>query len=77
MNLYNLLQFSVCVFSILAAGFWLQSATLPNLTENLRRDGTGPLPDALKSQSRVERSRGGVCRYSRPFPIACRYAAVS
>ena len=37
MKLYDLLQFGVCVFSILAAGFWLRSATttLPNLTENL------------------------------------------
>ena len=34
MKLYDLLQFGVCVFSILAAGFWLRSATttLPNLT---------------------------------------------
>jgi hypothetical protein len=42
MKLYDLLQFSVCLFSILAAGFWLRSATttLPNLTENLRWDGT-------------------------------------
>ena len=34
MKLYDFLQFSVCVFSILAAGFWLQSAatTLPKLT---------------------------------------------
>jgi hypothetical protein len=60
MNLYNLLQFSVCMFSILAAGFWLQSATLPNLIENLRRDGTGPLPDALKSQSRWS-AAGAAC----------------
>ena len=54
MKLYDLLQFSVCVFSILAAGFWLRSAvtTLPNLTENLRWDGTGPFPEALKRQSR-------------------------
>jgi hypothetical protein len=36
MKFYDLLQFSVCVFSILAAGFWLQSAatTLPKLTKN-------------------------------------------
>jgi hypothetical protein len=27
MTSYDFLQFSVCVFSILAAGFWLQSAT--------------------------------------------------
>ena len=25
MKLYDLLQFSVCVFSILAAGFWLDA----------------------------------------------------
>jgi hypothetical protein len=38
MKFYDLLQFGVCLFSILAAGLWLQSAatTLPNLTENLR-----------------------------------------
>ena len=43
MKFYDLLQFGVCVFSILAAALWLQSAatTLPNLTENLRWDGTG------------------------------------
>ena len=37
MKLYDLLQFSVCIFSIVAAGFWLRSTTttLPNLTENL------------------------------------------
>ena len=60
MKLYDLLQFSVCVFSILAAGFWLRSATttLPNLTENLRWDGT-PI-SALKSQSRWS-AAGAVC----------------
>ena len=38
MKSYDLLQFGVCVFSILAAALWLHSATttLPNLTENLR-----------------------------------------
>jgi len=32
MKLYDLLQFGVCVLSLLAAGFWLRSATttLPN-----------------------------------------------
>jgi len=62
MKLYDLLQFSVCVFSILAAGFWLRSATttLPNLTENLRWDGTGAFPDALKSQSRWS-AAGAAC----------------
>ena len=28
MKLYDFLQLSVCVFSVLAAGFWLQSATI-------------------------------------------------
>ena len=62
MKLYDLLQFGVCVFSILAAGFWLRSATttLPNLTENLRWDGTGPFPDALKEQSRWS-AAGAAC----------------
>ena len=59
---YDLLQFGVCVFSILAAGLWLRSAatTLPNLPENLRWDGTGPLPDALKEQSRWN-AAGATC----------------
>jgi hypothetical protein len=26
MTVYDLLQFNVCVFSVLAAGFWLQAA---------------------------------------------------
>ena len=62
MKLYELLQFSVCVFSIVAAGFWLRSATtpLPNLTENLRWEGTGPFPDALKEQSRWS-AAGAAC----------------
>jgi hypothetical protein len=62
MKFYDLLQFGVCVFSILAAALWLQSAatTLPNLTENLRWDGTGPFPDALKEQSRWS-AAGAAC----------------
>jgi len=62
MKLYDLLQFSVCIFSILAAGCWLRSATnkLPNLTENIRLEWTGPFQDALKSQSRWSAS-GAAC----------------
>jgi hypothetical protein len=62
MKLYDLLQFGVCVLSLLAAGFWLRSATttLPNLTENLRWEGTGPFPDALKEQSRWS-AAGAAC----------------
>jgi hypothetical protein len=46
MKLYDLLQFSVCVFSILAAGFWLQSATnkLPEVT----KDPVGVAPAHLQ-----------------------------
>jgi len=77
MKLYDLLQFSVCVFSILAAGFWLRSAatTLPNLTENLRWDGTGPFPDALKSQSRWSAAGRRVPAwrlFPNHFPLCCR-----
>jgi len=62
MKLYDLFQFSVCVFSILAAGFWLRSATttLPKITETVRWNGTGPFPDALESQSRWS-AAGAAC----------------
>jgi hypothetical protein len=62
MKFYDLLQFGVCVLSILAAGFWLRSATtaFPNLTANLRSDGTGPFPDALREQSRWS-AAGAAC----------------
>jgi hypothetical protein len=62
MTLYGFLQFGVCVFSILAAGFWLQSATsrLPKpLTKVARRDA-GIFPQALLSQSRWN-AAGAVC----------------
>jgi hypothetical protein len=54
MKLYDFLQWSVCVFSVLAAGFWLQSATnrLPKLASNPKGHGTAPFPEALTSQSR-------------------------
>ena len=79
MKLYDLLQFGVCVFSILAAGFWLRSATttLPNLTENSQVGWDGPISRRTKEPVTMERSRGGMCRYGGPFPIACRRAAVS
>jgi hypothetical protein len=52
MKLYDLLQLSVCVFSMLAAGFWLQSTTnrLPKHSSNSRSGGAGSV--ALISQSR-------------------------
>ena len=61
MKLYDLLQLGVCVFSILAAGFWLQSATnVAKPDRELRRNRTGPFPDALKSQSRWS-AAGAAC----------------
>jgi hypothetical protein len=54
MKLYDFLQLSVCVFSVLAAGFWLQSTTnrLPKLSSDTRRSSNGSFPLALISQSR-------------------------
>ena len=78
MKLYDLLQFSACVFSILAAGFWLRSAvtTLPNLTEN-QVGWDWPISRRAKEPVTMERSRGGVCRHGGSFPIDFRCAAVS
>ena len=76
MKLYDFLQFSVCVFSILAAGFWLQSAatTLPKLTKNLSWDGTGPFPEALKSQSRWSAAeRAGMAALSQSLAVVLPY----
>ena len=54
MKLYDLLQLSVCLFSALAGGFWLQSATnkLPRAASNHRSEATVSFPNALTSQSR-------------------------
>ena len=37
----------------------------------------GPISRRTKEPVTMERSRGGMCRYGGPFPIACRRAAVS
>jgi hypothetical protein len=62
MTLYESLQFAVCVFSMLAAGFWLQSATFkwvkPATTAG--EQGAGMFPQALKSQSQWN-AAGAVC----------------
>ena len=76
MKFYDLLQFGVCVLSILAAGFWLRSATtaFPNLTANLRSDGTGPFPDALREQSRWSAAGARVPAwrlFPNRFPLCC------
>jgi hypothetical protein len=68
MKLYDFLQFGVCVFSILAAGFWLQSATtrLAKLTTKASRQGAGTVPQALTSQSRWN-AAGAVCAGTAAF----------
>lgn len=67
MTSYDFLQFSVCVFSILAAGFWLQSATsrLPKPTTKASRQGAGLFPQVLTSQSRY--AAGAVCAGTAAF----------
>jgi hypothetical protein len=62
MKLYDLLQLNVCVFSVLAAGFWRQSATsrLPKPSGNRGGRGTGPFPEVLTSQSRWS-AAGAAC----------------
>ena len=54
MELNDFLQFSVCVFSVLAAGSWLQSATTRSarLDSKASRQGADTFPQALTSQSR-------------------------
>ena len=81
MKLYDFLQFGVCVFSVLAAGFWLQSATtrLPKLATKARWRGAGTFPQALTNQSRWN-AAGTVCasvrRHGGFFPIGCSGAAI-
>ena len=62
MTFYASLHFAVCVFSILAAGFWLQSATfkVAKPVTTAGRQGAGMLPQALKSQSQWN-AAGAVC----------------
>jgi hypothetical protein len=68
MTLYDLLQFGVCVFSILAAGFWLQSATsrLSKTVTKTSRQGAGMFPQTLASQSRWN-AAGAVCAGTAAF----------
>ena len=68
MTLYDYLQFSVCVLSILAAGFWLQSATtrLAKLATNASSQATATFPQALTSQSRWN-AAGAVCAGAAAF----------
>lgn len=68
MTLYGFLQLSVCVFSVLAAGFWLQSATsrLTKPAMKAIRQSTGKYPQALVSQSRWN-AAGAACAGTAAF----------
>ena len=61
MQLYDLLQLSVCVFSVLAAGFWLQSATIRSgkLATIVSSQGAFAFPQTLTSQSRWNAAGAG------------------
>jgi len=60
MTLHDFLQFGVCVFSILAAGFWLQSATSRVSKPATKSHNAGMFPQALTSQSQWN-AAGAVC----------------
>jgi hypothetical protein len=62
MTLHDFLQFGVCVFSILAAGFWLQSASsrLAVPIAKAGRQSAGVFPQAITSQSQWN-AAGAVC----------------
>jgi hypothetical protein len=76
MNLYDLLQFGVCVFSIFAAATVSNNhVAQPNRKAQMGWDG--PISRRAKGAVTMERSRGGVCRHGGSFPIAGRCAAVS
>jgi hypothetical protein len=80
MTLYDSLQFGVCVFSILAAGFWLQSASarLTPARKKANQHGTDVFPHALTSQSRWN-AAGAVCAgtaaFSQSVATVLRYIA--
>ena len=68
MKFYDLLQFGVCVLSVLAAGFWLRSATsrLSKTVTKTSRQGAGMFPQTLTSQSRWN-AAGAVCAGTAAF----------
>jgi hypothetical protein len=60
MNLYDLLQFGVCVFSIFAAGFWLRSATTTQPDHHQGSLGLGvKLVPSLPNSEQVQLSLSG------------------
>ena len=71
MTFYDFLQFAVCAFSMLAAGFWLQSATarLAKPDTKVSRQSVDMFPQALTSQSRWN-AAGAVCAGTAAFSQA-------
>jgi hypothetical protein len=68
MTLHDFLQFGVCVFSVLAAGFWLQSATsrLSKPAAKSNPHNPGVFPQALTDQSQWS-AAGAVCAGTAAF----------
>ena len=78
MTLYDFLQFGVCVFSILAAGFWLQSSNL-QAVENGHKDQPAwcwYVSTNANEPVAMECSGSSVCGYGGFFPIGCSGAAI-
>ena len=78
MTFYDFLQFAVCVFSILAAGFWLQSATsrLVETGYNSRPARCWYVSTSVNEPVAMECSGSRVCGYGGSIPIGCSSAAI-
>jgi hypothetical protein len=79
MKLYDLLQFSVCVFfhpcrRVLAT---VSSNHVAQPDREPQVEWDWPISGRAKEPVTMERSRGGVCRHGGSFPIDFRCAAVS
>jgi hypothetical protein len=79
MKLYDFLQLSVCVFSVLPAGFWLQSATNkpPKLINNPTRIGSSAFLETIKCQLRWSAAGAacaGVAAFSQSLTVLLAYA---
>jgi hypothetical protein len=82
MKLYDFFQLSVCVFSVLAAGFWLQSATnrVAKLASNASWQGAGGFPQALTNQSRWNAAGAacaGTAAFSQSVAVVLPYAGLN
>ena len=78
MKLYDFLQLSVCVFSVLAAGFWLQSATnrVAKLASKASWQGRWCISTSANEPVAMECSGSRVCWYGGFFSIGCSGAAI-